>query len=151
MRKCLFVAFCLLAGALLSAEMSKSVPAGWTEDFAAAKKTAATEKKRILMAFSGSDWCPWCVKMEKDVFSQAAFVSQATNDFVLVMIDCPSDRGILSPLAKKQNNELARQYDVTGFPATYVLDQAGTVIQVFRGYQRGGPEAALKRFKKASK
>lgn len=125
-------------------KMSKSVPKGWIEDFAAAKAQAAKENKKILMAFSGSDWCPWCVKMEKDVYSQRDFIDKASKDFVLVMIDNPQDRSILSSLAATQNEALARQYGISGFPSTLVLDANGKVLESFSGYHAGGPESMLK-------
>jgi thioredoxin-related protein len=42
----------------------------WLTDFSAAKKKAKEENKPILMLFTGSDWCPWCIKWEKEAFSQ---------------------------------------------------------------------------------
>ena len=126
------------------ATLSKSVPKGWIEDFAAAKTQAEKENKKILVAFSGSDWCPWCVKREKDVYAQPDFIAQASKNFVLVMIDSPQDSSILSPLARRQNAPLARQYGVRGYPTTLVLDAKGTVLSRFSGYRAGGPAAMLK-------
>lgn len=123
-------------------EMSKSVPKGWIEDFAAAKQQAAKEKKRIVLAFSGSDWCPWCVKMERDVYSKSEFIDAASRSFVLVMIDCPSDKSILSPLAAAQNQRLAEEYGISGFPSTLVVDADGREVKRFSGY-RPTPQAAL--------
>lgn len=125
-------------------EMSKSVPKGWIEDFATAKRQAASEKKKIVMAFSGSDWCGWCVKMDRDVYSRPEFIDQALKRYVLVMIDYPQDRGILSPLAAKQNEGLLRKYGINSFPATLVLDADGNVLSSLSGYVQGGPEAMLK-------
>jgi len=136
----------LAALTMFGAEMSKSVPKGWIEDFESAKKQAAQEKKQIVMAFSGSDWCPWCVKMERDVYSKPEFIAGATNRFVLVMIDCPSDQSILSKLAAAQNRKLAREYGIRGFPSTLVVDAAGKEVKRFSGY-RPTPKAALEEIK----
>ena len=66
--KVVMAALCaVVAMSSYAAKVSKSVPKGWSEDFAAAQKTAEKEKKLILLAFSGSDWCGWCVKMDKEV------------------------------------------------------------------------------------
>ena len=131
------------APAAKSQELSKSVPKGWMEDFAAAKEKAAKENKKILMAFSGSDWCHWCVKMDRDVYSQSDFVSKASRDYVLVMIDNPQNRGILSPLAASQNDALTGKYGIQGFPSTLVVDAKGEVVKRISGY-KPSPEAMLK-------
>ena len=93
-----------VASAALGAELSKSVPKGWDEDFEAGKATAEKSGKLILLAFSGSDWCGWCVKMEKEIYSDKKFISEAKKKFVLLMIDNPQNKSILSPLAAKQNS-----------------------------------------------
>lgn len=40
---------------------------GWVSDFAAAKKEAAESKKDLLVDFTGSDWCGWCIKLVDEV------------------------------------------------------------------------------------
>ena len=90
-----------VASAAFGAELSKSVPKGWDEDFEAGKATAEKSGKLILLAFSGSDWCGWCVKMEKEIYSDKNFIAAAKKKFVLLMIDSPRDKSILSPLAAK--------------------------------------------------
>lgn len=149
MAKALIGALGLAVGAAVWAAkppaVSLSVPAGWTEDFEAAKKRAAAEKKKMLVVFSGSDWCGWCVKFERDVLSKPEFTGEATNKFVLVMIDLPSDKSRLSELAKKQNTGLARKYEVRGFPAWKVTDAEGKTLYNGSGYVRGGPKALLER------
>jgi len=62
---------------------------GWTNDYSAAKKTAAQERKDILLDFTGSDWCGWCVKLNNEVFSKDTFKSYADKNLVLVDLDFP--------------------------------------------------------------
>jgi len=124
--------------------VSKSVPEGWTEDFEASKEKAKKEGKKILVAFSGSDWCHWCVKLEEETFSKKEFVELAGKKYVLVMIDLPSDESKLSELAKKQNRPLAEMFNVQGFPHGIVLDSDGAKLGHIGGYVRGGPEAYFK-------
>jgi len=121
--------------------VSKSVPQGWTEDFEAAKETAKKERKKILVAFSGSDWCCWCVKLEEETFAKKEFVDLAGGKYVLVMIDLPSDESKLSELAKKQNRPLSEKFNVQGFPHGIVLDSDGTELGHIGGYVKGGPKA----------
>ena len=139
---CATLALCFAADAAPLAR-SKSLPQGWGEDFPAAQRQAASEGKLILLAFSGSDWCHWCVKMERDVFSQPAFVHEASKKYVLVMADCPSDETILSDLARRQNRALAQRFRVRGFPSLLVLDAEGRELKRQSGYLAGGPQGAL--------
>ena len=124
--------------------VSKSVAKGWTEDFEAAKKKAAKEGKLILMDFSGSDWCGWCKKMDEEVFAKDRFVREASKKFVLVMIDSPNDKTILSNLAKRQNQELKETYSVRGFPTVVIVDPSGKEVKRHSGYRAGGPGGYIK-------
>lgn len=146
------VALCMGACVAASAaKLSKSVPSGWGEDFAAAQKAAAKDGKYILLAFSGSDWCGWCIKMDREIYSDKKFIRAAKKDFVLVLIDSPQNQKILSPLAKKQNPGLVKQFGIRGYPSSLLVHPDGTVAKRFGGYQRGGPEAFLQALKDAAK
>ena len=120
-----------------------STPAGWTDDFEAAKKQAAAENKLLLVDFSGSDWCGWCKKLDKEVFAKPEFLEGAKKDFVLVMVDSPSDKKLLSEKAAEQNPKLVEKYEVHGFPTVLIMDADGVVLDK-TGYRRGGPEEYLK-------
>lgn len=134
-----------MAVSSFAAKVSKSVPKGWIEDFAAAQKTAEKEKKLILLAFSGSDWCGWCVKMDKEVYSDKKFIQKAKNKFVLVMIDSPQNKDILTKLAQRENPKLVSKYSIRGFPCSIVVKANGDEVKRFGGYQRGGPDAFLEK------
>ena len=136
----LAAAVAAIAGAVSAAT---STPAGWTDDFEAAKKQAAAENKLLLVDFSGSDWCGWCKKLDKEVFAKPEFLEGAKKDFVLVMVDSPSDKTLLSEKAAKQNPKLVDKYDVQGFPTVLIMDADGTVLDK-TGYRRGGPKEYLK-------
>ena len=138
------VCLCGLVATAFAAKLSKSVPRGWNEDFAASCETAKKEGKLLLLAFSGSDWCGWCVKMEKEIYSDKKFISEAKKKFVLLMIDNPQNKSILSPLAAKQNSELTRKYNVRGFPSTVIVRPSGEEVRRFGGYQRSGVDGFLK-------
>ena len=64
---------------------------GWETDFAKASAKAKAEGKHILIDFSGSDWCGWCIKLDKEVFSKKAFKSYAKENLILVLADFPRD------------------------------------------------------------
>jgi thioredoxin-related protein len=122
--------FCVLTG--WSAE-------GWMTDFEAAKKKAAAENKILLLDFSGSDWCSWCIKLDEEVFQKSAWKEYAKAHLVQVLIDFPRDKSEQSEALQKQNNELGKQYEVLGFPTVLLLDDEGTLIEK-TGYQRGGAD-----------
>ena len=138
----------LVSAALaLAATTAFATPEGWTDDFDAAKEQAAKEGKLILVDFSGSDWCGWCKKLDKEVFSKPEFVEAASKEYVLVLIDSPSDESILSEKAKEQNPKLVKKYGIEGFPSVLIMDAEGTKLKQ-TGYAKGGPEAYLEKLAK---
>ncbi len=119
--------------------------AAWVTDFEAAKKQAAERKVPILADFSGSDWCGWCIKLDKEVFSKKAFQSYARDNVVLFLADFPS-RKQLPATVTKQNEALAETYGIRGFPTVLLLDAKGKELGR-TGYQPGGPTAYIKHIK----
>jgi thioredoxin-related protein len=114
----------------------------WHTDFEAAKAKAKAEQKLLLVDFTGSDWCGWCIKLKDEVFDKQAFEKEAPKAFVLVELDFPHNKE-LSEKLKKQNEQLAKQYKIEGFPSILLLDAAGEVI-ARTGYRPDGPKAYLK-------
>lgn len=120
---------------------------GWLTDFEKAKTTAKEQNKHILIDFSGSDWCGWCVKLDKEVFQQQAFKDYAKEDLVLMLADFPRDKSKQSAEVIKQNEKLSKEFSVRGFPTVFVLGPDGSVVGK-TGYQAGGPEAYIAHIKK---
>ena len=127
------------------AKLSAAVPEGWTEDLAQAKELAKNMKKKILVAFSGSDWCGWCVRLDKEVYSTKEFFDLAVDKYVLVLIDCPRDPNRLSDFAKANNSKLPDEFNVSGFPCGVILDSDGVELGRIKGYVNGGPKAYFER------
>lgn len=123
----------------LSAAVEK---AKWMTDFEAAKKTATEEKKDLLLDFTGSDWCSWCVRLDEEVFEQEAFAAAVADKFVLVKLDFPRDESKITPEIKAQNEKLGEQYAVEGFPSIILADHQGRPY-ARTGYQAGGAEKYL--------
>jgi len=141
----------LVALVMAALDLSAGLPSGWTDDFGAAKAQAAAENKKVLLVFSGSDWCGWCKKLDKDTLSKSDFVKPASKKFVLVMIDSPKDKSVLSATARAQNPRLVSQYDVHGYPSVVLADAEGTVIARSSGYVKGGPKAFLAKLDEMAK
>ncbi|MGJ8645149.1 MAG: thioredoxin family protein [Luteolibacter sp.] len=115
---------------------------GWTSDFEAAKKQAAEENKNLLIDFTGSDWCGWCIRLKEEVFDKDEFNKGIADNFVLVEIDFPQDDSKLSAETKAQNEKLGDEYAVQGYPTIMLTDSAGKPYAQ-TGYQDGGPDAYL--------
>ncbi len=107
-----------------------------------AKIQAAQEGKDILLKFTGSDWFPWCVRLENEVFGTELFQEEATKYFVILVLDFPQDESLLSGRAYKENKKLYREYGVLGLP-TVILTDADGIEYARTGYREGGPEKYL--------
>lgn len=117
----------------------------WLTDFETAKKIATEQNLSILANFTGSDWCPWCIKLEQEVFSTPEFKEFAGKNLVLLLIDFPSKKKLPEEQATK-NRDLANKYRIEGLPTILLLDPQGNVIGR-TGYQEGGAKAYIEHLK----
>jgi thioredoxin-related protein len=118
--------------------LSLNASESWTEDFEAAQKKAKAENKPMMLEFTGSDWCPPCMALHKNVFSQSAFKKYADESLVWVRLDFPRSQSQSSEL-KKQNNDLAESYGIRGFPTILLVEPDGELIAQ-TGFRRLSPE-----------
>lgn len=102
----------------------------WTSNMEEAKIKAAKEDKKILLVFSGSDWCAPCMKLEKTVWKSDAFKEESEKKYILVKADFPKKKGNqLSPEMTENNKKLAEKYNKAGnFPLVVVLDKNGKTL-----------------------
>lgn len=114
----------------------------WGTDLPAALNQARSEKKLVLLDFTGSDWCSWCIKFDQDVLSTDQFGGYAKNRLVLVRLDYPH-RHAQDAALKQANAALAKQFGVDGFPTFVLLDSAGKELGRQVGYAEGGPDAFI--------
>jgi thiol-disulfide isomerase/thioredoxin len=112
----------------------------WAADYDKAVELAKAQKKDLLVDFTGSDWCHWCIKLHEEVFDQEAFLSATQKDYVLVALDFPNDPAIKAQVPNPQRNaELARIHQVQGYPTVLLMTPDGDVYGR-TGYQAGGAE-----------
>ncbi len=120
------------AVAALAALVAPAFAAEWMTDLEAARAKAATEGKAVLVDFTGSDWCGWCIRLRKDVFDKPEFAEYAKDKFVLMEVDVPNnpkfDRELL-----KRNQELCEKYQISGFPTIMVMTPEGEIVGGFVG------------------
>jgi protein disulfide-isomerase len=137
----------LLSGASCSAERDKAAAtngatsdavekAAWLTSYDQAKADAVKRNVPILVDFSGSDWCGWCIKLDKEVFSKPEFKDFAAQHLVLLLVDFPRSQA-LSPAITKQNEKLSEDFGVRGFPTVLILDGHGKEL-ARTGYRPGG-------------
>jgi len=110
---------------------------GWQLSYDEALKEAKESGKPILIDFTGSDWCGWCVQLHKEVFSKPEFERWAEENVVLLELDFPRNKPQSAAL-KSQNSRLQQQFNIRGFPTIVFVD--GNERELGRyGYDRGGP------------
>lgn len=127
-----------------SADSAKTpaVTLPWLTSLPNAEAEAKAENKIVLMDFTGSDWCPWCIKFDNEVLDTPEFRDFAATNVVLVQLDFPEKKALPDDL-KKANDALQTQYKVDGFPTLVVLDKNGKEIGRQVGYSPGGPAAFI--------
>ena len=114
----------------------------WLTDLPKAQAQAKAENKIVLLDFTGSDWCHWCIKFRKEVLDTPEFQAYAAKNVVLVELDYPNKK-VQSADLKKANATLKTQYDIHGFPTLLVLNQNGKEIGRQVGFSQGGPAAFI--------
>lgn len=136
----------LVVAMMVSFGMKAEATSEWETDFAKASASASKSGLYMLLDFSGSDWCGWCIKLEKEVFSQAEFKKYAKGHLVCVMLDFPRQKNLKKKL-KDQNAELAQKYEIKGYPSVIILSPEGDLVGR-TGYQEGGAKKYVEHLKK---
>ena len=82
------------------------------------EKAVEVSKKPLLLFFTGSDWCGWCIRLQKEVLKTPEFATWAKENVVLVELDFPR-RSPMTPEMQKQNMEMAQFFQVQGYPTVW--------------------------------
>lgn len=145
----LFASLCLLAAVLLAtAACSRpaapprltTIPAD--SAYAQMLARAKTSGKAVLLDFTGSDWCTWCVKFDEEVLAQPAWKDWSSKHVEVLIVDFPHAKPLAAPVAAV-NDALAAKYNVDGFPTFVLVDGDGKVLGMQVGYLAGGPAAFI--------
>jgi len=138
LRSCLSLAAILLLGCVrASADEGR-----WLTNYTDALDQAKSNHKNVLLDFTGSDWCPWCIKMDHEVLDTPPFKDYASQNLILMLVDFPQSKQ-LPQNVQDQNDKLQKQYDVQGFPTFILIDKNGKVLGQQVGYLDGGPSAFI--------
>jgi len=138
----------MIAGLLISLGVASVTAAdlNWMTDLPAAQAKAKADNKLVMLDFTGSDWCGWCIKLKKEVFSTPEFAAYAKDNLVPVEVDFPQKKK-LSPAQTQANQALAAKYKIEGYPTIVVLNADGKKVGEL-GYQAGGPKPFIAQLEK---
>lgn len=120
----------------------------WYTDVKEALVVSAKENKPMLLFFTGSDWCGWCIKLQNEVLKTPEFKKWAAENVVLVELDFPR-RNLQAPEMQNQNAQIMQAFGVQGFPTIHIAKAVQKEGQVnfqglgSTGYVPGGPTAFL--------
>jgi protein disulfide-isomerase len=144
------ILFAAAASVFLAAPLARAESSGWLSDYQKAQQEAKASNKFLLLDFTGSDWCGWCKKFDREVLLQPEFKDFARDNLVVVELDFPRGKP-QTPELKKQNRELAQQYEIVGFPTIVVLSADGQKLWRYDGYFPDGPTAFIAQLQKLRK
>ncbi|AWA31404.1 thioredoxin family protein [Flavobacterium magnum] len=136
----------ILAMLVLFTVTAKAQDLKWYTDVKEASEVSMKSKKPLMFFFTGSDWCGWCMRLQKEVFQTADFTKWANDNVVLVELDFPKRKQLSADLTK-QNNELAQMFAIRGYPTVWMVtptkpnDQISFERLGSTGYVAGGPKA----------
>ena len=122
----------------------------WMTSLPEAQAKAKAEHKLVMMDFTGSDWCPYCIRLKKQVLSSPQFAKYAEKHLVLVEVDFPHAKKQSREL-KRANERLQEKYGISGFPTLVVLNSQGKKLGKIEGYDGSAPEAFISRLKALTK
>ncbi len=136
----------------LSVELAFSAQAdsSWQTDYKKAQEEAKTNKKLLLVDFTGSDWCGYCIRLDREILSKSQLKDYANKNLVLLEVDFPRAKQ-QSRTLKEQNQRLAEEYQIEGFPTILVLNGEGSKVWRYDGYFPDGPDAFIAALEKLRK
>jgi thioredoxin-related protein len=148
-KKHLFVLSAALGCAFLI-PFSVTADTAWETNLKKAQDQAKSKNKLVFLDFTGSDWCAYCIQLDREVLSKSEFKNYASKNLVLVEVDFPRAKP-QSLETRKQNQELAEKYQIQGFPTIVVLNGSGQKVWQYEGYFPGGADAFIAELEKARK
>ena len=139
------IVFAIVTALFLVATASRA-QVTWLTDYNSALTQARAEGKLVLINFTGSDWCGWCMKLKAEVFDKPEFVAFANANLVLLEVDFPR-RKALTEQQRINNSILQNKYQVEGYPTLFVASDSGRPMHML-GYVPGGPRPFIAEVKK---
>ncbi len=137
--KKLFIVLCFFSFIILFAGNNP------INDFSKAKEIAKTEKKLILLKFSGSDWCVPCIKLQKQIIDSDEFHFFSEKNLVLMNADFPRlKKNKLSKEEQQLNEALAEKFNKEGvFPKLILINSDGKILAHWEGFNNWTPNTLI--------
>ena len=142
--------FSVLLGLALLSPVCARGESAWITDYKRAQAEAKANHKLVLLDFTGSDWCGFCIQLDRAILSKPEFKDYASKNLVLVEIDFPRSKP-QTVETRKQNAQLAERYQIEGFPTLVVLNGDGKTVWRYEGLYAGDVAAFLAELDKVRK
>jgi thioredoxin-related protein len=142
--KKIFITLLLIVGSVAAQAQELT----WNNDMNKAVAISNKEKKPLMLFFTGSDWCGWCMRLQREVFLTPEFTKWAQNNVILVELDYPRKKQ-LAPEIVTQNDQMQQMFSVQGYPTVWFVKPSNNGDKVnleklgSTGYVAGGPEKWL--------
>ncbi|NBU91835.1 MAG: thioredoxin family protein [Flavobacteriia bacterium] len=143
--KALLLSLVLTCASFFTIAQKETTTLTWYNDVSLAAEAASTQSKPMLLFFTGSDWCGWCHRLQREVFNTPAFYTWASTNVILVELDFPKNK-VQPQNIKDQNQLLQQQFQVQGYPTIWFVnvtkeDEKYNMKSLSSsGYMAGGPD-----------
>lgn len=110
----------------------------WCEDYSKSKELSQRNSKPILILFTGTSWCPACMKLEREVINNPRFAQAVGNNFIFYKAEFsePTEEAMM----RSPDKALVDRYGIKAFPTMIVIDGNGK--QLFTvNYRAGGVDS----------
>lgn len=96
---------------------------------------------KLLLVHAYAPWCGWCVRVDREVYTDDAVQAYLADHFTATRLDTDSDAPAGFFEHEMSMNELASALGVSGTPTTVFVDADGELITKLPGYN--DPETFL--------
>lgn len=132
---------CILSVFFSFQGFANEAPIDWMSEYEAGLQAAKSQKKPLIVYFTGSDWCPWCFKIQEEIIDNPEFIDSMKSHYVFVKVDFPK-RTLLPEAVRKKNQQLREQFEVKTFPTVVLMDPEEGVISKMGYLDIGGKKYA---------
>ena len=114
----------------------------WYTSHQKVMKAANLAQQPVLIFFHGSDWCPPCISMSRDIFADTAFINYATDKILFLDVDFPYKKK-LTKTQLKHNKNVKKKFGLPdeyreGFPQVVIINANGKLLYQQKGYDGQG-------------
>lgn len=109
----------------------------WLRTYSEAVALSQSTSKPIAILFTGTGWCPACMKLERAVLNHPEFAQAVAQKFVFLKAEFPdySESAVMASPYKP----LLDRYGVNAFPTIIVVNANGQMLFTVN-YREGGPQ-----------